>query len=66
MSRDMNKRYKVTLYPLTSIFIGSGAKIETQEYVIKNGYMYKFNIIIIPYLVILSIFIPFVLCKGHK
>ena len=44
MSRDMNKRYKVTLYPLTSIFIGSGAKIETQEYVIKNGYMYKFNI----------------------
>ena len=32
MSRDMNKRYKVTLYPLTSIFIGSGAKIETQEY----------------------------------
>ncbi len=37
------KLYKYKLTPLTPIHIGSGDSLEPYEYVIKNNFLYKFD-----------------------
>ncbi|RDY23791.1 type III-A CRISPR-associated RAMP protein Csm5 [Romboutsia maritimum] len=39
----MINNQKIILVPITPIHIGNGKEILPYEYVIKNGYMYKFN-----------------------
>ncbi|SHJ72121.1 type III-A CRISPR-associated RAMP protein Csm5 [Tepidibacter formicigenes] len=39
----MIENYKITLTPITPIHIGNGQEIFPYEYIVKNGYLYKFN-----------------------